>query len=341
MATGCIPAMIPTEYAYPFFKEVARFYEDYIVLDEDGVAQIMPSQSPENKYVGCGYFPVGMCISSAMDVQIAYDALTFAFKAARHLNVDKEDADHWEQLRDRLPDFRIGKDGRLLEWDTDDKQEIEKGHRHVSHLYGVYPTNLFTPEHRKPQFEAAYKSLEYRLAHSGGYTGWSSAWSACLYARFLRGDKVEENLHHLIVNQSFSTLLDLHPDFHPESRQMSKKPSDEPALFNKSPDRPPMIFQIDGNMGATSAVLESLVQYRDGIIYLLPALSKELSHGSVSGIRVEGGHVLDFSFKDGKITSCCITIGYEDKAKIAGFGKDGGVLTVEAEPNSKEVVCAG
>ena len=327
------------QYAYPFFKEVARFYEDYLVIDETGTAQIMPSQCPENKYVGCGYFPVGMCISSAMDVQIAYDALTFAFSSARHLQLDLEDAACWENLRNRLPQFRIGKDGRLLEWDTDDKLEIEEGHRHVSHLYGVYPSNLFTPEKRQPQFEAAYKSLEYRLSHSGGYTGWSSAWSACLFARFLRGDKVQENLHHLIVNQSCSSFLDLHPDFHPESRKMSKTPSDQPALFNESPEHLPMIFQIDGNMGATAAVLESLIQCRDGVVYLLPALGKELSHGKVCGVRVEVGHTFDFTFDEGTVTSCKVTLGHQGKIQIAGFAQDGGILTLEAEPNTKHILC--
>ena len=124
----------------------------------------------------CGYFPVSMCISSAMDVQIAYETLTFAAEAAGELGVDAEQAAHWTYLRDHLPPFRIGRDGRLLEWDSDDKEEIEKGHRHLLHLYGVYPGSLFTKDKRREQFDAARKSLEYRLAHSGGYTG----WAACL-----------------------------------------------------------------------------------------------------------------------------------------------------------------
>lgn len=327
------------DYAYPFFKEVARFYEDYIVIDETGTAQLMPSQSPENKYAGCGYFPVGMCISSAMDVQIAYDALTFASQAARHLQIDEEDAACWESLRDRLPPFRIGKDGRLLEWDTDDKQETEEGHRHVSHLYGVYPSNLFTPEKRVPQFKAAYQSLDYRLKHSGGHTGWSSAWSACLFARFLQGDKVMENLKRLIVQQSSSTLLDFHPDHSPASRKSSKKPSDTPSQFLAPVENPGMIFQIDGNMGATAAVIEALIQYRDGVVHLLPAVSGELSCGKVAGIRVQGGHIFAFRFKDGVVTDCTVTLGFAGEVRIAGFGPDGGVLTLHGEPGAKFTVC--
>lgn len=326
-------------YAYPFFREAARFYEDYIVIDEQGVAQLMPSQSPENKYEGCGYFPVSMCISSAMDVQVAYEALTYASEAAQHLGVDAEDAVRWEELRDRLPDFRIGKDGRLLEWDTDDKIEVEKGHRHVSHLYGVYPASLFTPEQRRAQFDAARRSLEYRLAHSGGYTGWSSAWSACLYARFLDGEKVLENLRHLMTKQSSRTLLDLHPDFYPASRNMVKKPSDEPLLFTAPEENPPMIFQIDGNMGATAAVLEALVQYRGGVIFLLPAVPEEWQHGRVAGVRVPGGHCLEFAFDEGTVTECTVILGPSGRAELAGFGENGSILEVNGAPGSRVVVC--
>lgn len=328
------------EYAYPFFKEVAQFYEDYIVLDETGTAQLMPSQSPENKYEGCGYFPVSMCISSAMDVQIAYEALTFASEAARLLHVDEEDAVRWRNLRDHLPEFRIGKDGRLLEWDTDDKIEVEKGHRHVSHLYGVYPASLFTPEKRQPQFKAARRSLEYRLAHSGGYTGWSSAWSACLYARFLDGEKVLENLRHLMTKQSSSTLLDLHPDFYPASRDMVKKPKDEPLLFTAPAKDPPMIFQIDGNLGASAAVLEALVQCRDGVIFLLPAVPREWRHGKVAGVRVPGGHWLEFTFDEGVVTECSLILGPSGRALLAGFGEDGGVLEISGMPGARHGVCS-
>lgn len=323
------------EYAYPFLREVALFYEDYIVIDEDGTAQLMPSQSPENKYEGCGYFPVSMCISSAMDVQIAYETLTYAVEAAEHLGLDAEEAARWKELRDRLPDFRIGKDGRLLEWDTDDKVEVEKGHRHVSHLYGVYPGNLFSPEKRKPQFEAAQKSLEYRLAHSGGYTGWSSAWSACLYARFENGEKVLQNLRHLITKQSSGTFLDLHPDFYPASRNMVKKPNDEPLLFTEPEKDPPMIFQIDGNMGATAAVLESLVQCRDGVIHLLPAVPREWKHGKIAGVRVPGGHRLEFAFDEGVVMECAVTLGASGVAVLAGFGENGADLRLSGKAGER------
>lgn len=301
-------------YAYPFFKEVAQFYADYLVIDAQGVAQIMPSQSPENKYEGCGYFPVSMCISAAMDVQIAYDALDIAAQAAAVLQCDAEPAAHWRKLRDSLPPFRIGADGRLLEWDSDDKKEIEKGHRHVSHLYGVYPASLFTPTRRTAQFAAARKSLDYRLANSGGHTGWSSAWSACLFARFLDAEAFARCMHHLIANQSSSTLLDLHPDYYPHKRQGETKPKDEPLLFTEPERDPPMIFQIDGNLGGCAAMLEALVQWRDGEIHLLPAAPAAWSKGRVYGLRTPGGHVLDMTFEHGHVTALHCRIGFAQTA---------------------------
>ncbi|MEG2020897.1 MAG: glycoside hydrolase N-terminal domain-containing protein [Oscillospiraceae bacterium] len=304
------------EYAYPFIKEAAQFYEDYIELDENGVAQLMPSQSPENKFQGCGYFPVSMCISSAMDVQIAYDTFTMACECAHTLCQDADEALLWQQLRDKLPQFKIGKDGRLLEWDSDDKIEIEKGHRHVSHLYGVYPSELFTPERRKEQFIAARKSLDYRLAHSGGHTGWSSAWSACLFARFLDCNKALASLTHLIANQSSQTLLDLHPDYYPKKADKEEKNLDQPLLFTQPDSNPPMIFQIDGNFGACAALLEMLIQKRNDIIYLLPAVSENLGSGTLCGVRVRGGHKISFSFENGKVTALECEMGFENKLQI-------------------------
>lgn len=301
------------EYAYPFFKEVAQFYEDYIVTDENGTAQLMPSQSPENRYEGGGYFPVSMCISSAMDVQIAYDALDMAAKAAAILEADAEDAARWCKLRDSLPPFRIGKDGRLLEWDSDDKKEIEEGHRHVSHLYGVYPAALFTPERRTQQFAAARKSLDYRLAHSGGHTGWSSAWSACLFARFLDAEAFAGCMRHLIANQSSASLLDLHPDYYPAKRTKAQA-KDEPLLFSEPERDPPMIFQIDGNLGGSAAVLEALVQTRDGEIHLLPAIPTAWKKGRLRGVRVPGGHVLTIEFENGKLTALTCRMGFAGQA---------------------------
>ncbi len=320
-------------YAYPYIKEVATFYQDYIVT-EDGVSLIMPSQSPENRYEGCGYFPVSNCINSAMDKQVCADTLSIAIACAKHLGFEDENTRIWERLLAELPECGIGSDGRLLEWDTEDKIELEKGHRHVSHLYGVYPSNQFTPERNIPQFEAARKSLDYRLAHDGGYTGWSLAWGACLFARFLDGEEVNQNLKKLLYNLTSLSLLDLHPDFYPEKKYPAKG-KDDPFSFDVPMDRESYVFQIDGNLGATAALLEALIQCRDNVVYLLPAYSKAWKRGKVGPVRLEDGNLFSFSFDRGEVTSLSVVLGYrkEVRIKLDGeikryTGKMGSVITI-------------
>ena len=288
---------------YRFLKAVAEFYEDYLVEDENGVFQIMPSQSPENTFkeaLGEPPLAVGICVSSAMDVQLAYDALGYAVKAAEVLKIDEEQAKIWRKLRDNLPEFGIGKDGRLLEW-NEEKTEVEPGHRHFSHLYGVFPSDLFTNKTRKEQYEAAKKSLDFRLSHGGGHTGWSRAWTACLQARFNNSEGFYEHFIALIRDFATSTLLDLHP---------------------------PRIFQIDGNLGAVAALIESVISFTDDKIYLLRSLPKEWSKGNLQGIKVPGGHIVSIWWKDCKAVHLKIEIGFsgnvticlgEENIKISGM----------------------
>lgn len=307
------------EVAYPFFKSTADFYMDYIEIDDDGTAQIMPSQSPENRFEGTGYFPVSMCISSAMDVQLAYDALTYAIDGAKILDVDREERTKWEQLRDRLPDFKIGQDGRLLEWDKDDKVEVEKGHRHFSHLYGVFPSTLFNSVNRTSQYEAGRKSLEYRLEQNGGGTGWSRAWAACLFARLQDGEAANHQLSYLLTELSSSALLDLHP---------------RPPRCTVRNEDTEFVFQIDGNLGATRAVIECIVQCYEGKIFLLPALPRSWEKGSIKGVKTIGGHKLSIAFEKGKIASLEIVMGFEEKVVI---DNSRGLI----ESSEKEIVLQG
>lgn len=308
-----------TEYlknhAYPFFKKTAIFYEDYLRPDEHGTAQISPSQSPENRFEGGGYFPVSVCTSAAMDVQIAYDALSYAIEAAEVLGTDEYERENWRRLRAALPPFRIGQDGRLLEWDSDERRELEPGHRHLSHLYGVYPSSIFCEESRAEALAAARKSLDFRLANQSGQTGWSRAWAACLFARFSDGEKVQENLSRLITEISSGTLLDLHPDYYPATEGQKRK--DDPLLFSPPAKSAPMIFQIDGNMGGSAAVAEALVQYHDGKICMFPARPNEWQQGRAEGIIMPGGHALSFYWENGRITELSLTLGYEGRAVFA------------------------
>ncbi len=264
---------------YPFLKEVAAFYESYIIEDDKGNALIVPSQSPENRFKGTGdKYPVSIGVNAAMDVELAEDVLSHAITAAKILGIDEDQSAKWQVLRDKLPALKIGSKGQLLEW-NEEFEEVEPGHRHISHLYGLYPSDQFSP-HRTPElFNAAMKSLELRLASFGGHTGWSRAWVSCCFARAGQGDVALNHIEHLITDFATDTLLDLHP---------------------------PRTFQIDGNLGAVAAVIEMLLQSYHGEIHLLPSLPQAWPDGKVSGLRARGGFGVGITWTDGKLVQATI-----------------------------------
>ena len=281
--------------AYPFIKEVAAFYESYLIEDSNGTLQIVPSQSPENRFSGGGDFqgsgddfvhgkaagpmPVTLCVSSTMDVQLAWDTLTHAVRAAEILGVDEDKRYAWQSMIDRLPRMQIGSKGQLLEWNHE-FDEVEPGHRHLSHLFGFFPGEQITPEDTPDLFKAALRSLEIRLANEGGHTGWSRAWTACCLARGGQADPAYDHVQHLITDFASDTLLDLHP---------------------------PRIFQIEGNFGGVAAILEMLIQsYRERLV-LLPALPSAWPSGRVQGLRVRGGLTVDIEWADGTLSRGTLT----------------------------------
>ncbi|MCE5325291.1 MAG: glycoside hydrolase N-terminal domain-containing protein [Planctomycetaceae bacterium] len=266
------------ERAYPFIKEVAAFYESYLIEDKDGGLQIVPSQSPENRFVGGGNYPVTLCVNSAMDVELCTDVLTHAVEAAEILGVDAGKARQWRDILARLPKLKIGSHGQLLEWNQE-FEEVEPGHRHISHLYGLFPGDLFDPDRSAELYKAARISLERRLAKGGGHTGWSRSWVACCYARMGEGAEAWKHLINLIAQQATDTLLDLHP---------------------------PRVFQIDGNFGGTAAVMEMLLQSYHEELHFLPALPPAWPTGKIAGMRARGGYTVDVAWSGGKLTEARI-----------------------------------
>lgn len=178
-----------------------------------------------------------------------------------------------DKVEQKLYPYCVGADGRLQEW-YKDFREKERGHRHLSHLYGLFPGELFCEN--KELVDAAKKSLDCRMENGSGQTGWSCAWAAELYAVLGDGEKAFSYMRKLLEKSTYDNLWDAHP---------------------------PLFFQIDGNLGGTSAIADMLVQDRGGEVKLLPALPPKWSEGSVKGLRIKGNKTVDISWKDGAVTA--------------------------------------
>ena len=285
--------------SYPIMKEAAEFCMGWLVKNpKTGLLVSGPSISPENSFKLPGGGTASMVMGPTMDHMIIRDLLQNTIKASIILDTDKAFRKKMEKTLENLTPTRVGKDGRILEW-SEEFEEAEPGHRHMSHLYGLHPGDQITQQKNPELLDAARKTIEYRLAHGGGHTGWSRAWIINFYARLKDREKAYENVLALLAKSTLINLFDNHPP-----------------------------FQIDGNFGGTAGITEMLIQSHAGEVELLPALPAAWKTGFVHGVMARGGFQVDIDWENGKMIKAIVLSKLGNPLRLSCQGK---VIEIKTE----------
>lgn len=268
---------------FHIMRESAEFYLDFLV-EKDGYLVTCPSVSPENTYIMADGTMGSNSYGVTMDNQLLREHFSECIKAADVLGINDELNNSIKVALTKIRPTQIGSKGAIMEW-VEEYEEAEPGHRHISHLYGLFPSDEISPDMTPELAKAARKTLENRLSQGGGHTGWSRAWIMNMYTRLWDGEEAFNNLQKLFEYSTYLNLFDRHPP-----------------------------FQIDGNFGVTAAIANMFVQSFEDRIILLPAIPKQWKDGHMKGIRLYGGGTMDIIIKNGKLGECRIT--YDEDTSV-------------------------